>query len=212
MYMNASTHIANLKAPRANGIGALPSQQMASQPGAVNRRPSQTFAKYRSASTGVCDERPISARVKWPEPPQRSTARPPPARTRAGDRANDRIGDDEGRIGKSIQKVAAFEVWTERVNEVAIRGGLRARGRLEHLGLRIVLEAEHDPAREIGTPGLHLIARGRRGRQQMQNRYSGHDREDAAMAAEDPVLDFVAVDLIEERRDEREPAAAVWAA
>ena len=44
--------------------------------------------------------------------------------------------------------------------------------------------------RAIGTPRLHLIARGRRRRQQMQNRYAGDDREDAAMAAEDPVLDF----------------------
>ena len=87
-----------------------------------------------------------------------------------------------------------------------------ARRRLEHLRLRFVFEAEHDPAREIGTPRLHLIARGRRRRQQVQNRDSGDDRKDAAMAAEDPVLDFVAADLIEERGDEREPAAAVRAA
>ena len=77
---------------------------------------------------------------------------------------------------------------------------------------RVVFEAEHDPAREIGTPRLHLIACGRRRRQQMQDRYAGDDREDAAMAAEDPVLDLVAADLIEERGDEREPAAAVRAA
>ena len=38
MYMNASVHIAKLKTPRANGIGALPSQHTGSQPGAVNRR------------------------------------------------------------------------------------------------------------------------------------------------------------------------------
>ena len=41
---------------------------------------------------------------------------------------------------------------------------------------------------------------------------SGDDRKDAAMAAEDPVLDVVAADLIEERGDERESAAAVRAA
>jgi hypothetical protein len=45
MYMNASEHIANLNAPRANGIGELPSQQIASHPGAVKRRASQIFAK-----------------------------------------------------------------------------------------------------------------------------------------------------------------------
>jgi hypothetical protein len=44
MYMNASEHIAYWKAPRANGMGALPSQQIGSQPGAVNRRASQIFA------------------------------------------------------------------------------------------------------------------------------------------------------------------------
>ncbi len=45
MYMNASEHIAKRNAPRANGIGALPSQQTGSQPGAVKRRASQIFAK-----------------------------------------------------------------------------------------------------------------------------------------------------------------------
>ena len=64
MYMNASEHIAKPNAPRANGIGALPSQQTGSHPGAVNRRASQTFAKYRSARTGGGDERSISDRVR----------------------------------------------------------------------------------------------------------------------------------------------------
>ena len=64
MYMNASVHIAKPNAPRANGIGALPSQQTGSQPGAVKRRASQTFAKYRSASTGGVADRSSSDRVR----------------------------------------------------------------------------------------------------------------------------------------------------
>src|SRR5204863_7717817 len=75
MYMNASEHIAKRKAPRANGIGELPSQQTGSQPGAVNRRPSQTFEKYRSARTGGADDRSSKVRVTCPEPPQMSIAR-----------------------------------------------------------------------------------------------------------------------------------------
>ena len=81
MYMNASVHMAKPNAPRANGIGALPSQHTGSQPGAVNRRASQTFAKYRSASTGGNGERSSSDRVTCPDPPQMSIARPVPPRT-----------------------------------------------------------------------------------------------------------------------------------
>src|SRR2546427_7979641 len=75
MYMNASVHIAKPNAPRANGIGALPAQQTGSQPGAVKRRASQIFAKYRSASTGGALVRSSSVRVTCPEPPQMSIAR-----------------------------------------------------------------------------------------------------------------------------------------
>src|SRR5205085_2654988 len=81
MYMNASVHIAYRNALRANGNGALPSQHTASHPGAVNRRASQTFEKYRSASTGGADERSSSERVRCPEPPHRSIARPPSSST-----------------------------------------------------------------------------------------------------------------------------------
>src|SRR5581483_6811860 len=45
MYWNASEHIAKPNAPRANGIGELPSQHTGSHPGAVKRRASQTLAK-----------------------------------------------------------------------------------------------------------------------------------------------------------------------
>src|SRR5215831_13975096 len=77
MYMNASEHIAYRKAPRAKGIGELPSQQTGSHPGAVKRRASQILAKYRSARTGAGDDRSMSDRVRWPDPPQMSIARPP---------------------------------------------------------------------------------------------------------------------------------------
>jgi hypothetical protein len=56
--------MAYAKAPRANGIGALPSQQTGSQPGAVKRRASQSLAKYRSASTGGAVDRSSSDRVR----------------------------------------------------------------------------------------------------------------------------------------------------
>src|SRR6266853_3642518 len=74
MYMNASEHIAYWNAPRANGIGELPSQHTGSHPGAVNCRASQIFAKYKSARTGGGDDRSMSDRAKCPEPPQISMA------------------------------------------------------------------------------------------------------------------------------------------
>src|SRR3954451_15622734 len=81
MYWNASEHIATPNAPRRNGSGALPSQQTGSQPGAVNRSASQIFGKNRSASTGGGDDKSISDRVRWPEPPQTSRARRAPFST-----------------------------------------------------------------------------------------------------------------------------------
>src|SRR5215471_20582796 len=81
MYWKASEHIAYPNDPRANGIGPLPSQQTGSQPDAVNRRPSQIFGKNRSASTGAGDDRSISDRVRWPDPPQMSIARRLPPST-----------------------------------------------------------------------------------------------------------------------------------
>src|SRR2546423_15418407 len=82
--MNASVHIARPNVRGANGNGALPSQHTGSQPGAVKRRASQIFAKYRSASTGGGDDRSSSERVKCPEPPQMSIARGGPFRTGVG--------------------------------------------------------------------------------------------------------------------------------
>src|SRR5262244_3548038 len=81
MYMNASEHIAYRKAPRAKGIGELPSQHTGSQPGAVKRRASHTFAEYRSASTGAGLECSRSERVRCPEPPHTSIARRVPRST-----------------------------------------------------------------------------------------------------------------------------------
>src|ERR1700716_4178730 len=81
MYWNASEHIAKPKAPRAKGSGALASQQTGSQPGAVKRRASHAFAKYRSARMGAGDDRSISDRVRWPDPPHTSTARRAPCST-----------------------------------------------------------------------------------------------------------------------------------
>src|SRR5262245_58401938 len=46
----------------------------------------------------------------------------------------------------------------------------------------------------------------------MQDRDAVHDREDAAMASEDAVLNLVTVSAMEERVDEREASAAVRAA
>jgi hypothetical protein len=211
MYMNASTHIANLKAARerhrcvavaANGLAAR-CGEAASEPdlreiqiGEHRRLRRETHQRARQVAGSAAEIDGTAAVCQSPP----------------GDRTHDRIGDDEGWIGESIQKVSAFEVWTERVDEIAIGGRLGARRRLEHLGLRIAFESEHDSACEIGTSRLHLIARGCRRRQQMQNRDSGYDGEDAAVAAEDPIVDFVATDLVEQRRDEREATAAIRAA
>src|SRR5438067_13470320 len=81
MYMNASVHMARPNVRGANGNGALPSQHTGSQPGAVKRRASQIFAKYKSASTGGGDDRSSSDRVRCPEPPQTSMARRIPLST-----------------------------------------------------------------------------------------------------------------------------------
>ena len=193
MYMNASVHIAKPNAPRANGIGALPSQHTGSQPGAVNRRASQTFAKYRSASTGGVDDRSSSDRVRCPDPPQMSIARRAAAEHRRRRRpAHDRLRDDVGRIGEAVEEVAALEIGPERVDHLAVRRRVgRGRG-VEGLGLRVVVEAEHRAPRQVGAPGLDLIARGGRRRLQVQHRDAVDDREDAAVAAEDAVVNLVA--------------------
>ena len=127
MYMNASVHMAKPNAPRANGIGALPSQHTGSHSGAVNRRASHTFAKYRSASTGGGDDSSSSDRVRWPEPPQMSMARRRAVEHGRADRARDGLGDDVGRIGEAVEKIAALEIRSERLNDVAVGRGVGRR-------------------------------------------------------------------------------------
>ena len=67
-----------------------------------------------------------------------------------------------------------------------------ARPRRTRSACAVVVEAEHRAPRQIGTAGLDVIARRGRGRLQVQHRDAVDDRKDAALAAEDAVLDLVA--------------------
>ena len=149
--MNASVHIAKLNAPRANGIGALPSQHTGSQPGAVKRRASQIFAKYRSASTGGADDSSSSVRVRWPEPPQMSMARRAAAEHRAAPTARDhrlrRRCRSDRRSGRGNSRPRSSARAPRRfpgTSRCRMRRPRRTRARL-----RVVVEAEHRAARQI---------------------------------------------------------------
>ena len=70
------------------------------------------------------------------------------------------------------------------------------------LGLGVVVEAEHHAPRQLRPTGLEMIAcRGRR-RQHMHDRNAVDQREDAAVAAEDAVLDVAVGAAVEQRIDE----------
>ena len=137
----------------------------------------------------------------------------PPAREHGpGDRTNDGVGDDVGGIGEAIEKIAAFETRSQRVDEIAVGGGAGRGGFLERGGLPIVVQAQHRAARQRRLSGLDLIAGQRGVRLQVQDRDPGHDRKDAAVAPEDAVFDLVAVPAVEQGGDELEAAATERAA
>src|SRR2546423_15588652 len=123
-----------------------------------------------------------------------------------GDGADDGLRDDEGRIGKTIEEVAALEVRSERVDGVAIGRLRRVRDRVEPLGVGGQIESEHRPARARRFAGLHLVARLRRVRLEVEDRYAVDHRKHAAVTAEDAVADLVVGASMEERGDELEAA------
>src|SRR5439155_10423765 len=127
----------------------------------------------------------------------------------ARDRANDGFGDDVGRIRESVREVAAFEIRTERLDGLAVRRGLRRGDGLECARLRLALEAYHRPQRLLGMFRLHLVSRSRRVRLQVQHWDAVNDREDAAVAAENPVADLVAAAAVKQRLDQLQRSAAV---
>ena len=112
------------------------------------------------------------------------------------DRAHDGVRDDEGGIGKSIEKVAAFESRTERLDEIAEGRAGRSGHLLEALRPPIVLEREHLARGAIGPALLDERARGDGRRLEVHDRYAGHYREHAAVAPEDRIVDLVSVEPV----------------
>ena len=152
-------------------------------------------------------------RVRWPEPPQMSmaraarpehrAARPRGPRRRRRRRSGRRSGRENSRPRSSG------------------RAPRRRRGRWrcptrptasKRAACRVVVEAEHRAAREIGPAGLDVVARRRRRRLRCSTGMPSTTRKDAAVAAEDAVVDLVAVAPVEQRVDQLEAAAAVRAA
>ena len=128
-----------------------------------------------------------------------------------GHRSHDRVGDDVGRVGKAVQKISAFERRAERVDHVAVGGGLRRGDLVKASRVRLVVEIEHRPPREIRPPGFDVRPGPRRAAVEVHDRDAVDDREDAALAAENAVLNVIAIAPMEHRRDEVEAAAAVRA-
>ena len=85
-------------------------------------------------------------------------------------------------------------------------------GRFERARRRLVVQADHRAARQIRTARLNLIAGGGGRRLQMQNRDAIDDREDAALAAEDAVLNLIAAAAMKQRCHQVQPTAAVGTA
>src|SRR6185503_15337808 len=129
-----------------------------------------------------------------------------------GNRPRDGARDDVGRVREAIQEVAALEIRTERLNGVAVGRSVRRGDGVEALGVRLVVQAEHGAARQIRALRLDLLARLARARQQVEDRDAVDDREDAAVAAEDAVVNLLGRAAMEQRLDEREPSATVRAA
>ncbi len=128
---------------------------------------------------------------------------------RSRDRPDDGVRDDVGRIGKAIEKVAAFEIRAECVDDVFVRRPIRQDGRFKSRGLRAVFQADHRPQRAVRFSRLELIA-GRGGvRPKVEHRNARNDREDAAVAPQNGVPDLVVLAPMEHRRHELESAAAV---
>ena len=73
----------------------------------------------------------------------------------------------------------------------------------------LVVQADHRATRQIRTARLNLIASGGGGRLQMQHRDAVDDRENAALAAEDAVLNLIAAAAMKQRCHQLQPAAAV---
>ena len=163
--MNASEHIANRKAPRANGNGALPSQQigLAAGRGEAARQPDLREVQIGEHRRAATTDRGATAS----DGPSRRRCRSRGRRRGAPCRATARTTawrDDVGRIGEAIEEVAALEV--------RARARRRCRGtwqssdeatRVESLRLRLVVEAEHRAPREVRPARLDVLARcGRR--------------------------------------------------
>ena len=117
----------------------------------------------------------------------------PTARTTAS--ATMKVG-----IRKAIEEVAALEIRAERLDDVAVgRRVSDAAAASNALGLRLVVETDHRAQRQIRLSGLDVLARRGRRRLQMQHRNAVDHREDAAVAAEDAVVDLVADRAMEQR-------------
>ena len=103
---------------------------------------------------------------------------------------DDRVRHDVGRIGEAIEEIAALEVRPERLDDVAVGRACRTRRRLRTRSrLLVVVEAEHRAPRRVRAARLDVLARGRRGRLQVQDRNAVDDGKDAALAAEDAVAE-----------------------
>ena len=89
-------HIAKLNAPRANGSGALPSQQTGSQPGAVNRRAEPDLREIQirqNRRTG--DDSPIKRPREVPGAAADVDRAPAAAQHRARHGPDDGVGDEK---------------------------------------------------------------------------------------------------------------------
>src|SRR4029077_12032032 len=109
----------------------------------------------------------------------------------------------------TVQEIAALEVRPERLDRFPIRGDVGFGGGFERARARLVVEPDHRAARQIRTARLNLIASGGGGRLQMQNGNAVDDRKNAALAAEDAVLNLIAAAAMKQRRHQLQPAAAV---
>ena len=130
----------------------------------------------------------------------------------AGNRSRDGMGHQVRRIGEPVEEITAFERRAQSVNDVAVRRQLGVRRRLKPVGLVLVVEADHGSERELRLPGLDLLPRGRGRRLQMEHRDAVDDREDAALTAQDAVLNLVVGTAMEQRRHHLQPPSTVGTA
>src|SRR3954462_4804158 len=75
--------------------------------------------------------------------------------------------------------------------------------------LLLVIETEHDPAGICEPAAFDVRARGCRGLVEMQDRNALEHTEDAAVTAQNAVLNLVTILLVKQRRDELKAPAAI---